>query len=326
LVIWNGGLQAISGALTTGEIVAFINYLQTALGPLMIMGNLANVWAAGFASAERVNGVLDTTPEVVDWPGTIPIPSPITPRVVFEHVDFYYLGSRDRLVLSGIDFEAEPGQFVAILGATGSGKSTLVNLIPRFYDVTSGRVLIDGRDIRSVSQDSLLSHIGVVPQETVLFSGTVRDNIRFGRIQASEEEVLGAARIAQAHDFIMSLSDGYDTQLVERGTNLSGGQKQRIAIARALLLAPKILILDDSTSAVDVETEANLQEGLRKWLGNRTCFIVAQRISTVLTADQILVLDQGRIAASGTHHSLLKSSTIYQEIYQSQLGNGPGGV
>ncbi|MBI2502525.1 MAG: ABC transporter ATP-binding protein [Candidatus Latescibacteria bacterium] len=326
VVIWAGGLQAVHGEVSTGQIVAFVNYLQTAIGPLMIMANLANVWAAGIVSAERVNEVLDTVPQVQDAPGALPLPASARPRVVFEQVGFHYHDSHETIVLEDIDLVAESGQTVAILGATGAGKTTLVDLIPRFYDATVGRILIDGEDIRQVRQDSLLSRIGVVPQETVLFSGTVRDNIRYGRPQASDEEVVAAARAAQAHDFILELPQGYDTRVEERGVNLSGGQKQRLAIARALLTRPAILILDDSTSAVDVETETKIQEALETWMKGRTCFVVAQRISTVLKADKIVVIDKGRIAAEGTHRELLQSSPIYQEIYASQLGNGVDGV
>ncbi len=326
VVIWAGGLQTMRGDLTTGQIVAFVNYLQTALGPLLIMVNLANVWAAGIASARRVNEVLETVPEVLDAPGAMPLPAAMQPRIVFDNVGFHYNGSVEATVLEGVNLTVEPGQTVAILGATGAGKTSLVNLIPRFYDVTEGRVLIDGLDIREIQQDSLLKRIGVVPQETVLFSGTVRDNIRYGQPRASDESVTTAARIAQAHEFILGLPDGYDTRVEERGVNLSGGQKQRIAIARALLTRPDILIFDDSTSSVDVETETRLQAAMEPLMENRTCFLVAQRISTVLKADKIIVLDQGCIAAEGTHRELLKSSPIYQEIYATQLGDGGNGA
>ena len=325
VVIWRGGLQVISGQLTTGEIVAFVNYLQTALGSLLIMGNLASVWAAGIASSKRVNELLETIPEVEDAPNAPALPETAQPRLRFENIGFHYNGTTETAVLQGINLAIEPGQTVAILGATGAGKTTLVNLIPRFYDVTEGRLLVDGADVRDVTQDSLLSRIGVVPQETVLFTGTVRDNIRYGRPDAGQDEVEAAARAAQAHDFILDLPDGYDTQIEERGGNLSGGQKQRIAIARALLLHPDILILDDSTSAVDVETETKIQGYLETWMAGRTCFMVAQRISTVLKADKIIVLDRGRVAAEGTHRELLQSSPIYQEIYASQLGDGFNG-
>jgi ATP-binding cassette subfamily B multidrug efflux pump len=325
VVIWSGGLQAIHGSVTTGQIVAFVNYLQTALGPLMIMGNLANVWAAGVASAGRVNEVLETIPEVQDDAEAPDLPVSAQPRIRFENVGFHYNGTTETTVLEGINLIAEPGQTVAILGATGAGKSTLISLVPRFYDTTEGRVLIDGTDIRGVRQDSLLAQIGIVPQESVLFSGTIRDNIRYGRPEASDEEVEAAAQAAQAHEFILDLPAGYDTRVEERGVNLSGGQKQRLAIARALLLRPSILILDDSTSAVDVETETKIQAALTEIMKDRTSLVVAQRISTVLKADKIVVIDKGRIAAEGTHRELMQSSPIYQEIYASQLGNGING-
>ena len=222
-------------------------------------------------------------------------------------MNFHYNGAHDGLVLKGVDLVAEPGQTVAILGATGAGKSSLVNLVPRFYDVAAGRITWNGMDVRDVPQSELLMQVGMVPQETVLFSGSVRDNIRYGRPTASEEEVIAAAKAAQAHDFIMSLADGYDTRIEERGVNLSGGQKQRIAIARALLLRPSILILDDSTSSVDVETETRIQDAMKERLRGSTTFVVAQRISTVLHADKIVVLDQGRIVAQGTHAELMRS-------------------
>lgn len=326
LVIWSGGLQAVNGDMTTGQLVAFINYLQTALGPLIIMVNLANIWAAGIISAERVNEVLEAVPEVQDIPEAVVLPESIHPRVVFENVSFHYNSSTLTTVLEDINLTAEPGQTVAILGATGAGKSSLVNLIPRFYDVTSGRILLDGIDIRQVRQDDLLSHISVVPQESVLFSGTVGDNIRYGRPNASDGEVIAAAKAAQAHEFIQDLPEGYHTRVEERGVNLSGGQKQRIAIARALLTQPSILILDDSTSSVDVMTETKIQSALESWMRGRTIFVVAQRISTVLKADKIVVIEKGRIAAEGTHRQLLRSSPIYQEIYASQLGSGIRGA
>jgi ATP-binding cassette subfamily B protein len=322
IVYWRGGLQAMAGDLTTGEIVAFSNYLLSAMFPLMIMAMLSNVLAAGNASAERIDEVLSDTPEVQDQPDAAVLPIDIRGRVVFENVSFHYNGASDEPVLCGVNLTAEPGETVAILGATGSGKTTLINLIPRFYDTTEGCVTIDGIDVREIGQDSLLSQVGVALQEAILFSGSVRDNIRYGHPNASDEAVIEAAKAAQAHEFIIALPKGYDTDIAQRGVNLSGGQKQRIAIARALLVKPKILILDDSTSAVDVETETKIQAALEKLMVNRTSFVVAQRISTVLNADKIIVIDKGQIAAEGTHSELIKSSLIYQEIYDSQLGNG----
>jgi len=226
---------------------------------------------------------------------------------------------RDEWVLKDVSFVAEPGQTIALLGATGSGKSTIINLIPRFYDVTRGRVTVDGWDVRDVTLDSLRSQIGIVLQETTLFSGTIRENIAYGRPEATEEEIVAAARAAEAHDFITAFDEGYETPVGERGVTLSGGQKQRIAIARALLLDPHILILDDSTSSVDVETEYRIQRALERLMVGRTSFVIAQRISTVRDADQILVLERGRIAAVGTHRELIRDSAIYAEIYSSQL-------
>jgi ATP-binding cassette subfamily B multidrug efflux pump len=322
LVVYSGGLRVIQGSMTDGQIVAFTNYLSTTMGPLLMMTMLANTWANGIASARRVNEVLDTKPEVDDIPGSVHLPEIIEGSVNFNNVSFHYNGSSDCTVLSQVNLGAEPGKTVAILGATGAGKSSLINLIPRFYDPTSGKVEIDGMDIRTVTQDSLLRQVGIVPQETILFSGSVRDNIRYGKPEASEEEVVAAAKAAQAHDFILQLPQGYDTHIEERGVNLSGGQKQRIAIARAIITMPKILILDDSTSSVDVETETKIQDALKERMKGKTSFIVAQRISTVLRADKIIVIDNDRIAAEGTHAELIRTSPIYQEIYESQLGNG----
>jgi ATP-binding cassette, subfamily B, multidrug efflux pump len=383
VVIWVGGLQAIRGEMSVGQIVAFTNYLLTTMGPLTMMTMLSNAWANGLASARRVNEILDTVPEVQDQPDAVPLPDATPARIAFEHVAFHYNGNLAEAALEDINLVAEPGQTVAILGATGTGKSTLINLIPRFYDVSSGRVTVDGVDVRQLRHDSLLAAIGIVPQETVLFSGTVRDNIRYGNPAASDDQVIAAAQAAQAHEFIMALSQGYDTHVEQRGANFSGGQKQRIAIARALLTQPKILILDDSTSSVDVETETKIQDALDAQIKSvsdttggatadenarpdrhceergsrqsnlsqvqgiassgyrpprndsrsvllsagppapfRTTLVVAQRISTVLKADKIVVIDRGRIVAEGTHRELLQTSPVYQEIYESQLGNG----
>jgi len=330
LVVWMGGLQTIGGKLSLGQIVAFINYLLATMFPLIMMTQLSNTWANGLASAKRVNEVLGTEPDIVQpsEPKSLPEAgaAPGISAVAFEDVDFHYSGDAGRPVLESVSLKAERGRTLAILGATGSGKTSLVNLIPRFYDVSKGRVLIDGIDVRTLSQDSILKQVAVVPQETVLFSGTVRDNIRYGRPDASEEEVVAAAQAAQAHDFILRLPQGYDTRVEERGGNLSGGQKQRVAIARALIQHPSILILDDSTSSVDVETETKIQEGIASFMKGSTCVVVAQRISTVLNADRIAVIDSGRIVAQGRHRELLISSPIYREIFDSQLGGGINGL
>ncbi len=320
-VLWFGGKQFIAGDMQLGQIIAFVNYLMITLFSLMMASQLIIQLARAKASAGRIQEVLDSQPKVQNRPDAR---RDFTPqgRVVFENVSFNYEGQDGDPVLRGISFTAEPGQTVALLGTTGAGKSSLVHLIPRFYDVTSGNVTIDGQDVRQLDLHTLRRNIGMALQETVLFSGTIRDNIRYGRPDAPEEDVVAAAKAAQAHDFITAMPEGYDTQLGQRGVNLSGGQKQRIAIARALLLQPAILILDDSTSAVDVETETKIQAALDGIMQNRTSFVIAQRISTVLNADKILVLDDGQIAAEGTHRELLAASPIYREIYASQLGSG----
>uniref|UniRef100_A0A7C1JSR6 ABC transporter ATP-binding protein n=1 Tax=Caldilinea aerophila TaxID=133453 RepID=A0A7C1JSR6_9CHLR len=320
-VLYFGGSQIIAGTLTIGEWQKFSLYLVFVFFPLGQLGFIISQMSQAAASANRIFEILDAPNEVTDKPDAIPLP-PIRGEVVFDHVSFRYFGSSE-LVLDGVSFRAEPGQTVAILGATGSGKSSIINLIPRFYDVTSGRVLIDGYDVRDVTIESLRRQIGIVLQETNLFTGTIRDNIAFGRPDASDEEVIAAAKAAAAHDFIMSFPEGYNTPVGERGTTLSGGQKQRIAIARALLLNPRILILDDSTSAVDVQTELQIQQALDRLMKGRTSFVIAQRISTVLNADKILVLEKGRIVAEGTHVELIENSPVYAEIYRSQLVEDP---
>jgi ATP-binding cassette subfamily B protein len=321
--VWIGGWTAIEGDMTVGEVVAAINYLSFALFPILMLAGMMGPVAAADASAGRILEVLDAHPEVPPLDGGRRLEDP-RGRIAFEDVTFAYDGDGAEPVLAGVSFVAEPGETVAVLGATGSGKSTLIHLIPRFYDVTGGRITFDGVDIRVLNLHHLRSHIGIALQEAVLFGGTIRDNIRYGRAAASQEEVDAAARAAQAHEFILGLPQGYDTVIGQRGVTLSGGQRQRIAIARALLVKPKVLILDDSTSAVDVETEVRLQDALEELLAQSrnatTRFVVAQRISTVLLADRILVLDQGRIAASGTHRELLASSLVYRDIYDSQLG------
>jgi ATP-binding cassette, subfamily B, multidrug efflux pump len=322
-VLWFGGVQITQGNMHLGQIIAFVNYLMTTLFSLIMVSQMVIQLARAEASAKRVHEILDLQPSVQDRPG-VPHELKLGGRVAFENVTFSYDGSGADPVLKGISFIAEPGQTIALLGTTGAGKSSLVHLIPRFYDVTDGRVTLDDVHVRDLGQDALRRNIGVALQETVLFSGTIRDNIRYGRPLASEEEVVAAAKASQAHEFILSLPAGYDTQLGQRGVNLSGGQKQRIAIARALLLKPAVLILDDSTSAVDVETESKIQLALEQIMRAQahTSFIIAQRISTVLKADKILVLEDGSIAAEGTHRDLMVNSPIYREIYESQLGSG----
>jgi ATP-binding cassette subfamily B protein len=260
-------------------------------------------------------------PEVQDSPDAVTLDE-VQGRVAFENVTFSYRDDGGDPVLTDLSFTAEPGEKVALLGQTGSGKSSLINLIPRFYDTSEGRVTVDGVDVRDITMDSLRSHMGISLQEAVLFSGTITENIKYGKPDATDEEVIEAAKIAQAHEFITAFPEGYDTMVGQRGVNLSGGQKQRIAIARALLVKPRILILDDSTSAVDVETEAEIENALESLMDDTTSFIVAQRISTVLKADKILVLDNGRIAAEGRHEELMDTSPLYQEIFESQLGDG----
>jgi ATP-binding cassette subfamily B multidrug efflux pump len=318
-IIWFGGWQVIGGRLSVGDLVAFNTLLGFMLFPILTIGFLSASISRAGASSQRVFDVLDAPLDVKDAPEAS-ILLPLSCRVDFDDVSFRYPGSvRD--ILTGVSFTARPGQTVAVLGTTGSGKSTLVNLIPRFYDVTGGAVRLDGNDVRDVTLSSLRSQIGIVLQETRLFSGTVRENVAFGKPDATDEEIVAAAEAAQAGEFIRGLSDGYDTVIGERGIGLSGGQRQRIAIARALLIDPRLLILDDSTSAVDAETEAAIQETLDRLMRekHRTVFVIAQRVSTVRDADLILVLDEGSIAASGTHEELLHESELYNEILGSQL-------
>ncbi len=320
--VWIGGRAALADEMSVGHVVAAVNYLAFALFPILMLGGMLGPLAAADASAQRILEVLQARPEVEAPATATALPHP-NGRIAFEQVAFGYNGGAEP-VLRDVSFTAEPGQTVALLGATGSGKSTLIHLIPRFYDVTAGRITLDGVDIRELDIPALHGSIGMVLQESVLFSGTIRDNIRYGRAGATDQEVAAAARAAQAHAFITGLHEGYDTIVGQRGVTLSGGQRQRIAIARALLIKPRVLILDDATSSLDIETEVRLQDALDRLIADSknatTRFIVAQRISTVLLADKILLLDQGRIAAAGTHQQLLDSSDMYREIYHSQLG------
>jgi ATP-binding cassette subfamily B protein len=316
-VLYFGGRQILGGTLDLGAYQKFSLYLVYVFFPLGQLGFIIALMSQASASANRIFEILDAKSDITDKPGAVALP-PIAGSVEFRGVTFRYFGS-GAAVLDDVSFTAAPGQTIALLGATCSGKSTIINLIPRFYDASAGAVLIDGHDLRDVTLDSLRSQIGIVLQETNLFSGTIRDNIAFGRPDATLDQVQAAAKAASAHDFIVGFPQGYDTPVGERGTTLSGGQKQRVAIARALLLDPRLLILDDSTSSVDLQTEYNIQKALDNLMRGRTSFVIAQRISTVLNADMILVLDKGRVAARGTHEELMESSPIYAEIYHSQL-------
>jgi ATP-binding cassette subfamily B protein len=285
--------------------------------PIAQFGFIITQYSQASASATRVFEILDAKNDVVNKTDALDLPL-VDGRVQFDHVTFRYYGGGEP-VLNDVSFDIQPGQTVALLGATGSGKTSIINLLPRFYDPTEGSVLIDGHDLRDVCLDSLRRQIGIVLQETTLFSGSIRDNISFGKTDATLDEVMAAAKAAAAHEFIMSFPQGYDTPVGERGTTLSGGQKQRIAIARALLLDPRILILDDSTSSVDLTTEAEIQTALDTLMEGRTSFVIAQRITTVMNADVILVMDKGKVVASGKHGQLMEESEIYTEIYNSQL-------
>ena len=316
-VLYFGGRQIIGDTLTIGEWQEFSLYLIYIFLPLAQFGMIITQMGQASVSAGRIFEILDAQNDVTDKPGAVTLP-PVQGRVQFNDVSFRYFSSGEP-VLRHLSFEAEPGQTIALLGATGSGKTSIINLLPRFYDATEGSIQIDGYDVRDVTLDSLRSQIGIVLQETTLFSGTIRDNIAFGNSNASMAQITQAAQAAVAHDFIMSFPQGYDTPVGERGSTLSGGQKQRIAIARALLLNPRLLILDDSTSSVDLTTEAQIQQALDRLMKGRTSFVIAQRISTVVNADQILVLDKGEVVARGRHADLLENNPIYAEIYNSQL-------
>ena len=315
--LYAGGLQIIHGTLTIGEWQEFSLYLVYLFLPVAQFGFIITQFGQASASAARIFEILDAVNEVTDKPGAIPLPQ-VQGHVQFEDVSFRYFSSGEP-VLKNVNFEAKPGDTVALLGATGSGKTSIINLVPRFYDPTQGRITIDGYDLRDVTLDSLRSQIGIVLQETTLFAGTIRDNIAYGKPDATLDEIIAVAKAAAADDFITAFPEGYDTPVGERGATLSGGQKQRLAIARALLMDPRILILDDSTSSVDLATEAQIQNALDRLMNGRTSFVIAQRISTVMNADLILVLEKGEIVAQGTHEELLEESEIYAEIYTSQL-------
>ena len=315
--LYAGGIQIVHGTLTIGDWQEFSLYLIFMFLPIAQFGFIITQFSQASASATRIFEILDAKSDVTDKPEAVALPK-VEGHIKFENVGFRYFGAGEP-VLKNVSFNTLPGQVVALLGATGSGKTTIINLLPRFYDPTEGCITIDGHDLRDLSLQSLRAQIGIVLQETTLFLGTIRDNIAFGKPDATQEDIIAVAKAAAAHDFIMEFPDGYDTRVGERGTTLSGGQKQRIAIARALLLSPHILILDDSTSSVDLSTEAQIQDALDKLMKGRTSFVIAQRISTVMNADLILVMDKGEVVARGKHNELMEESEIYAEIYNSQL-------
>jgi len=322
-IIWYGGALVVHGQLSLGELVAFTTYLAQLIDPIRRLGMVIPAVAIAASSAERIFEIIDTVPDVKEAPDAMALPQ-LKGNVRFENVSFAYGRNGGDIqkvvrVLKGVDFEAQPGQVIALLGQTGSGKSTIISLIPRFYDPTGGRILVDGIDLRQVTIQSLRTQIGIVMQETTLFAASVRQNIAFGRPDASADEIVAAAQAAQAHDFIIEMPQGYDTHVGERGVTLSGGQKQRLAIARALLLDPRILILDDATASVDTQTESRIQLAFARLMEGRTTFVIAHRLSTVRRADLILVLDHGQVAARGDHGTLMNTSPIYREIYQRQL-------
>ena len=316
LLLWFGGPRALAGEITVGTLFALISYVLMLNGPAQRLGFLVNLSATAGASATRVFEIMDTPNEIAEAPGAISLEK-VRGEVAFEGVSFAYRSGRQ--VLQDVSFCAEPGETVALMGPTGSGKSTIINLVPRFYDPTTGRITVDGVDIRDATLASLRHQIGIVLQEPFLFSGTIGENIAYGRTDATHEKIVAAAQTARAHDFITSFPHGYDTRIGERGVTLSGGQKQRIAIARALLYDPRILILDDSTSSVDTETEHLIQEALDVLMEGRTTFVTAQRLLTLKRADQILVLDHGQIVQRGTHEELLARDGLYRRIYDLQL-------
>jgi ATP-binding cassette subfamily B multidrug efflux pump len=318
IVIWVGGLMVIKESITLGELVAFTSYQGYFLMPVFMLGFIASSLSRAEASAERIFEILDAKSEVEDKPEAFILP-PVVGQVTFKDVCFKYTGS-ESYVIEEASFTVEPNQTIAILGQTGSGKSSIINLIPRFYDVSSGQVFIDGIDVCDVTLDSLRRQIGMVLQETTLFAGTIRENIAYGKPEALMDEIILVAKAAQANEFINEMPEGYETIIGERGVGLSGGQKQRIAIARALLLQPRILIMDDSTSSVDSETEFLIQQALEELRKGRTTFVIAQRISTVRNADKILVMEDAKIAAQGTHQELMQTSELYAEILETQMG------
>lgn len=316
-IVWFGGLRIDQGKMQVGDMMAFIQYAMQILFSLIMVSMMFVMVPRAQASAVRINEVLELSPDISD-PRTITLPKKQGGQVEFRDATFSYPGAENP-VLSHINFQANPGEITAIIGGTGSGKTTLINLIPRFYDVDSGQVLINGVDVREMSHEALRSNIGLIPQKAVLFSGTISDNIRYGKENASDEEIYTAAQIAQAHDFILGMKEGYDSHIAQGGTNLSGGQKQRLSIARALVRKPEIYLFDDSFSALDYKTDALLRAALKQEITSATLIIIAQRVSTVMDADRIIVLEDGQIAGMGKHRELLSTCEVYREIVSSQL-------
>ena len=316
MVLGYGGWSVLRGAATVGLVVAFMSYVQRFYRPIRMLSALWTQLQSALAGAERIFELLDTKPDIVDAPGAETLP-PAEGRVVFDHVHFHY--KPDEPVLRDVSLEAEPGQTIALVGPTGAGKTSIVSLLVRFYDVVEGSISVDGRDIRKVTHDSLRGQMGMVLQDTFLFSGTVMDNIRYGRLEATDEEVIEAAKLANADPFIRRLQEGYETTTGERGHNLSQGQRQLISIARAILADPRILILDEATSSVDTRTELLIQRALGQLLGGRTSFVIAHRLSTIRNADRVFVLDKGEIVERGTHTSLMAQRGKYYDLYMSQF-------
>ena len=316
LILFFGGSRVIDGHMTPGELAEFLIFLQMLQMPVRMAGWLVNSYARAASAGQRLFEILDTKSPVQEDPNARTLERP-RGHVRFEDVTFSY--DHTKRVLRGINLEAQPGQVVALLGAPGSGKTSIVNLIPRFYDVSGGRITVDGSDVRNVTLESMRGNIGIVQQDIFLFSTTIRENIAYGNVAASQEQIERAARVAQMHEFIESLPDGYDTMIVERGANLSGGQRQRMSIARAVLLDPPILILDDSTSSVDARTEELIRRAMESVMAGRTTFVIAHRLSTVHRADIIVVMQDGLIAERGTHAELLELNSLYREIYELQL-------
>jgi ATP-binding cassette subfamily B multidrug efflux pump len=318
-VLWLGGIGVNNGSMHVGHIVAFINYMTQILFSLMMVSMVFNIFVRAKASTGRIAEVFSIE-ENITWNNANVQETVEKGRIDFEDVTFSYEGTSGEPVLKKINLTILPGETVGIIGSTGSGKSTLVNLIPRFYDVTSGSIKVDGVDIQQISPKKLREKIAIVPQKNILFTGSVAENIRWGNDKAEIEEIAKAARMAEANDFIQAAPEGYDTRIGQGGVNFSGGQKQRISIARALVRNPEILILDDSTSAVDVATEARIKASLKKYAKGLTCLLIAQRITSIMDTDKIVVLDHGEVAGLGRHEELLKDCQVYQEIYQSQMG------